>query len=350
MTNPAIPHTMRAAVLTEPGLVTVEDRQVPVPNADEVLVAVLSVGVCGSDTHYYREGRIGPHVVEEPLILGHEASGTIAAVGAGVPPDRVGERVAIEPQRPCRVCRQCIEGRYNLCQNMQFFGTPPVDGAFCEYVTVPSPFAHPVPDSLSDEDAALLEPLSVAISACRKAHIGPGASVLVAGAGPVGLLTTQTARCFGASSVTVSDPVGGRREVAQRLGATAVVDPLAAKPDQMQVDAFVDCSGSSSAIQSGIRAVQPAGTVVLVGMGTDETALPIAVIQNRELTLTGVFRYAHTWPLAIELVASGRVNLAPLVTGYFNLDEAAEALDADRTAGSLKAIVRPQEQRPARTT
>lgn len=173
-TQTEIPRTMRASVLLEQGVVQIEERPVPVPAADEVLVKVSSVGVCGSDIHYYREGRIGDFVVDGPLVLGHEVSGTIVAVGAGVSTGRIGERVAIEPQRPCRICAQCSAGRYNLCPHMEFYATPPVDGAFQEYVTIQAPFAHPVADEVSDDVAALLEPLSVGIWACRKAEIVPG--------------------------------------------------------------------------------------------------------------------------------------------------------------------------------
>ena len=174
---------MRASVLTGVGSLAIEDRPVPTPAPHEVLVEVAAVGVCGSDVHYYRHGRIGDYVVTAPMILGHELSGRITAVGAGVDPGRVGQRVAIEPQHPCRRCRQCMSGRYNLCPYMRFFATPPVDGALCAFVTIDAEMAHPVPDSMSDEAAALLEPLSVAIATMRKAAVVPGSSVLIAGAG-----------------------------------------------------------------------------------------------------------------------------------------------------------------------
>jgi len=189
-----IPRTMRASVLIGRGEIRLEERPVPEPRPGEVLVKVASVGVCGSDVHYYREGRIGGFVVDRPLVLGHEVSGDIVAVGAHVPDSRLGERVAIEPQRPCRVCAQCSAGRYNLCPRMEFYATPPVDGAFCDYVTIQSEFAHRVPDALSYDVAALLEPLSVGIWASRKAQVVPGSRILIAGAGPIGVIATQAAR------------------------------------------------------------------------------------------------------------------------------------------------------------
>lgn len=339
--SPHIPTSMRAAVLVKQGDIRIENRPVPVPEADEVLVQVASVGVCGSDVHYYREGRIGDFIVAEPLVLGHEVSGRVVAVGSGVDTGRIGERVAIEPQRPCRVCRQCAAGRYNLCPDMKFYATPPIDGALCEYVTIQAPFAHPVPDSVSDDVAALLEPLSVGIWASRKAEVVPGSRILIAGAGPIGVIATQAARSFGAAEVIVSDPVAERRERVLRFGATRALDPLTESVADLGVDAFIDCSGATPAVQSGVTAVRGAGTVVLVGMGADEISLPIPVIQNRELKVTGVFRYTDTWPAAAHLAATGQVDLASLVTGRFDLDHVADALDADLTPGSLKVIVTP---------
>ncbi len=336
-----IPRTMRASVLAAQGEVRVEERPVPVPADDEVLIKVASVGVCGSDVHYYREGRIGDFVVDAPLVLGHEASGRIAAVGAGVPDSRIGERVAIEPQRPCRVCAQCSAGRYNLCPFMEFYATPPVDGAFQEYVTIQAPFAHPVPDSVSDDVAALLEPLSVGIWASRKAQIVPGSRVLIAGAGPIGVIAAQAAKAFGAAQIIVTDPVPERRAMAERYGATTTLDPMTESLADLGVDAFIDCSGATPAVKAGITAVRGGGWVVLVGMGADEIPLPIPVIQNRELNVTGVFRYTDTWPVAAHLAATKQVDLASLVTGRFDLDHAEEALNADLTPGSLKAVVQP---------
>jgi L-iditol 2-dehydrogenase len=334
-----IPRTMRAAVLISRGEIRLEERLVPDPGPGEVLVKVASVGVCGSDVHYYREGRIGSFVVDQPLVLGHEVSGDIVAVGASVADSRLGERVAIEPQRPCRVCAQCSAGRYNLCPRMEFYATPPVDGAFCDYVTIQSEFAHRVSDAVSYDVAALLEPLSVGIWASRKAQIVPGSRVLVAGAGPIGVIATQAARAFGAAEVIVTDPVPGRRDMARRFGATATLDPVTESVADLGVDAFLDCSGAAPAVRSGITAVRGGGTVVLIGMGADEVPLPVSVIQAREINVTGVFRYTDTWPTAAHLAASQQVDLASLVTGRFDLENAEEALNADLTAGSLKAVV-----------
>jgi L-iditol 2-dehydrogenase len=335
--------TMRASVMTGVGTLEIEDRPTPSPGAHEVLVEVAAVGVCGSDVHYYRHGRIGDFVVEEPMILGHEMSGRIVAVGDGVDAGRVGQRVAVEPQHPCRRCKQCTAGRYNLCPEMKFYATPPVDGALCRYVTIDAEMAHPVPDSISDDAAALLEPLSVAIATMRKAGIVPGSSVLIAGAGPIGVICAQAARAFGAARIVVTDLVPSRRERALHFGATEVLDPTVDDVAALdpQVDAFIDASGAPPAIVSGIKAVGPAGRVVLVGMGPDDYALPVGYIQVMEITVTGVFRYTDTWPAAIHLVSSGAIDLDNLVTGRYDLEHVADALESDTEPTSLKSIVTP---------
>ena len=332
---------MRVSVLHRAGELSVERRPVPVPGLDEVLVRVGGVGVCGSDVHYYRHGRIADYVVRSPLVLGHEAGGVVVGVGTDVPPERAGERVALEPGVPCRRCRQCAHGRYNLCPDIRFFATPPVDGAFAEYVTLAADFAHAVPDSLSDDAAALVEPLAVAVWACEKAGVGGGSRLLVAGAGPVGLLVTQVARALGASDVVVTDVAAGRLEAAARFGATDVVDAAGDLPAAADVDAFVDCSGAAPAVRAGIRAVRPAGRVVLVGMGADEVSLPLGLLQQREITLTGTFRYANVYPTAIALAAGGSIDLDAMVTGRFGLDDVRGALEADADPASIKAMVEP---------
>jgi L-iditol 2-dehydrogenase len=340
---------VRAAVLNRPGEVAVVKRPAPVPGPDQVLVRVRAVGVCGSDTHYFDHGRIGRFVVESPLVLGHEASGVVEGVGSDVDPARVGERVSIEPGVPCRQCVQCLGGRYNLCPDMVFHATPPVDGSLAELVVIHQAFAHPVPDSVSDEEAALLEPLSVGIWACRKGEVGPGSRVLVTGAGPIGLVCIQVARACGASEVVVTDLNAERLGVATELGATGTIasgsvaldDWYAGRPAP---EVLLECSGHAGATVDAIRVLAPAGRAVLVGMGGDELALPLSVVQERELVVTGTFRYANTWPTAIGLVGSGQVDLARLVTGRFPLTESAAALTAARdTPGAIKAVINPQE-------
>jgi L-iditol 2-dehydrogenase len=335
-------NTMRAAVLRGIRDVVIEERPTPSAGPGEVLVQVTAVGICGSDVHYYEHGRIGEAVVESPLVLGHEAAGRIVAVGKGVAPDRVGSRVALEPGVGCRRCDYCHQGRYNLCPDMRFFATPPIDGALCEYVVLPADHAYDVPDRMSDDAAALVEPLSVALWAHRTARLGAGSSVLIAGAGPIGLLVTQVSAALGAAEIVVSDVDSGRLELARSFGATTVLD--ATRPaGEPAVDAFIECSGAPAAVRSGIPRVRPGGTAVLVGMGADELTLPLSLVQRREITVTGIFRYANTWPTGIALAGRGLVDLDGLVTGHVDLEHTRDALAPDPTAGQVKMVVRPGE-------
>lgn len=340
-----IPGTMKVSVLRGVGEVVLEERPVPEPGPHEVLIRVAAVGTCGSDVHYYEHGRIGDFVVREPLVLGHEPSGVVVARGAEARAHEIGQRVAIEPGVPCSTCEQCTIGQYNLCPDMRFFGTPPIDGAFAEYVVLREDFAYAVPDEISDEAAGLLEPLSVGVWSCRKASVGPGARVLITGAGPIGLVGAQTARAFGATEIVVTDINPERLALAGELGATATID--VSKEDladsAFEPDVLLECSGAPRAIGAAIRKVGRAGRVVLIGMGGDEIPLPLAHVQGFELEVTGTFRYANTWPTAIALAAGGDVDLDRLVTHRFGLAEVGQALTIAKTDPSvIKPVVLPQ--------
>lgn len=335
---------MRAAVLETVGKIAIVERAIPEPGPAEVLIKVGAVGVCGSDVHYYEHGRIGGHVVEQPLVLGHEASGVVLGLGANARRHAVGQRVSLEPGVPDFTCVQCRAGRYNLCPGIRFFGTPPIDGAFCEYVVLHEEFAHAVPDSLTDEAAALLEPLSVGVWACRKARVSAGDRVLVNGAGPIGLICAQTALAFGAAEVVITDVNPRRLALATELGCTRAVDVGVTELGDtgFEPNVLLECSGHPAAIGAAVRTVARAGRVVLIGMGGDDVPLPLPYLQEHELELTGTFRYANTWPTAIALAAGGHVDLDRLVTGRFGLEQVADALTSGRVdPGSIKPIVLP---------
>lgn len=319
-----------AAVLRRPGEIVLEERPVPRLGPDDVLVRMCAVGVCGSDVHYYEHGRIGDFVVEAPLVLGHESAGVIVRVGTAVEDLRPGQRVALEPGVGCRRCPACRSGRYNLCPDVRFFGTPPVDGAFARYVAHPCDYVFAVPDSVSDDAAALLEPFSVGLWAIRQARLVAGETVLVTGAGPIGLCALLAARAAGAGQVVVTDVNPARLDLARRLGATAVLDVRTQPLGQAQPDAHVllECSGAPAVAAEALAGLRPAGRAVFVGMGADLLALPLPLVQSRELHLTGTFRYANTYPAAIALVGQGRVDLDALVTGHLPLERTAEALRA----------------------
>jgi L-iditol 2-dehydrogenase len=336
--------TNRAAVLHAPGDLRVEQREVPVPGPHDVLVEVVAVGVCGSDVHYYEHGRIGSRVVSEPLVLGHETSGRVVALGSQVARRSIGDRVCLEPGVPCGCCRECRAGRYNLCPEMRFLGTPPVDGSLTNYLAIHEDFAFPLPATVSDEAGALIEPFAVAVWACRRAGISAGDCVLVTGAGPIGLLVAQAARAFGATEVTITDVSGARLDFARRLGISATIDVSSSPVTDvaLEVDVLVECSGRAAALADALGALRPAGVAVLVGMGESEVHLPLEALQRRELWVTGTFRYANAYPAAIALAAEGQVDLESMITGRYGLDDVVAALRSSREdPGSVKALVRP---------
>lgn len=341
MSTADIPTTMRASVLVSQDTIELQERPVPRPAPGEVLIRVRSVGVCGSDVHYFREGRIGSMVVESPLILGHEVSGVVAAVGEGVDISRVGQRVAVDPQRPCRKCRFCKSGNLNLCRSMEFYATPPVDGAFADYVTAPADFVYVLPDVLSDNAGALLEPFSVGLWACGKASIKPGGSVLISGAGPIGAMAAQSARAYGATDVVVTDLVESRRERILKFGATSAMDPRSKdySPADLEVDAFIECSGAEAALLDGLEALRPAGTAVMVGLGPENMTLPVQDIMTKELIVTGMFRYVNTWPQVIAYAQQPTIDLDAMVTAEYDLDHVEEALSSDADPTSMKSVV-----------
>lgn len=337
----AIPTTMKAALLSAIDRIDVISRPVPDPGPGQVLIRVRAVSICGSDVHLFATGVSGPYRLEEPLVLGHEVSGVIAAVGPDVDPDRVGQRVALEPLIDDPYSPQSRHGRYNLDPDLEFFATPPVDGALAEYVVLPQHLAHPVPDSISDAAAALLEPLSVCIHAARASGVQAGDRVLIAGAGPIGVILARTLRAFGASHITVTDLDPDRRIRALELGADDAVDPTdaATMTSVRGVDRFLDASGAAPAIVDGIARVRPGGSVTLIGLGAEEATIPIGLIRDRELIVTGINRYANTWPTAITLVSSGQVELDSLVTARYPLAQTEHAFRAAQDPASIKVII-----------
>lgn len=317
--------------------------QIPKPTLDndQVLVKVMAVGVCGSDVHYYHHGHIGSNFLDGPLVLGHELSGVIVATGMDVDPSRVGQRVAVEPQRPCGDCDKCLSGQYNLCRDMKFYATPPIDGAFAEFAVIQSKFAFEIPDSMSFEAGALIEPLSVGIWSCKKAKVGPGTRVLIAGAGPIGMVSIMAAKAFGATDITITDLSEERLGIASRIGATRTINVSSEAPDKASFDCFIDASGAERAIVGGVEALDKSGVAVLVGLGSESATLPISHIMDNEIVLTGVYRYANTWPISIDLVETGVIDLDQLVTSRFPLAETEKALLASGKPGELKPVVLP---------
>ena len=331
----------RAAVMPELGRIELQDVPYPALGPRDAVIEIQAVGVCGSDTAYYKVGYIGDWVVEGSIILGHEVAGRVREIGSGVTRVRVGDRVAIEPGTPCRDCRDCMAGRYHLCRDLKFLATPPYDGALVQYLAMDERNLYPIPDTMSYEEGALLEPLSVGIWACKRASLEPGDDVLVSGAGPVGVLAAQTARALGAGSVTLADISDFRLQLARDLGFDAERSDA---PTARDFDVLLECSGAPGVLAAGLARLRTNGRAAMVGMPKQPVELPLSNLNHLELTLGLVHRYSHTWPTAIELVASGRVDVKSIVTHRFPLAQAEEALTlAGRVADSMKAVVYPQQ-------
>jgi L-iditol 2-dehydrogenase len=329
-----------AAIMPELGHIQIQDAGEPVAGTREAIVQIEAVGVCGSDTAYFTVGRIGDWVVDGPIILGHECAGKVVAIGAEVTRVAVGDRVAIEPGKPCRDCRDCMAGRYHLCPDLVFFATPPYDGSLVQRMAIDERQLFPIPDHMSYEEGALCEPLSVGIWACHRAHLEAGDRVLVTGAGPVGLLAAQAARAFGASAVTVTDLADFRLSMARELGFAV---ERAGEGTSRDFDVLLECSGAPSALADGLWRLRTNGRAAMVGMPKQDVSLALSRLNVNELTISLVNRYSHTWPMAIELVSSGRVDVASLVTHRFPLDETAGAiLLAKDVPDSVKAVINPQ--------
>ncbi|KAM7435641.1 hypothetical protein ABFA07_014434 [Porites harrisoni] len=344
-----------SAVLRKVDDLCLEERPVPQPGKGEVQIAMYAVGICGSDVHYWKKGRIGDFILKAPMVVGHESSGTVSAVGEGVTDLKVGDRVAIEPGYSCRTCSFCKEGRYNLCPDMKFAATPPYDGSLCRYYVHPADFCFKLPNHVSFEEGALLEPLSVAVHACNRAGITMGSKVLVCGAGPIGLVNLMTAKACGATTVTITDIDEGRLNKAKELGADYIikVDPSKDSKDLANrvkdcmgpADQSIECSGAEASFHTAIHATKSGGTLVVVGMGKPEVKFPIVDALVREVDIRGIFRYVNCYPKALALVASGAVNVKPLVTHHFKLEQSLEAFETSRTGagGAIKVMIHCNE-------
>ena len=325
---------MKALVLNGPLDLELGSRPDPgAPGPGQVRVHVRSVGVCGSDVHYYEHGRIGDFVVRDPMVLGHEAAGVIESVGEGVRALAPGDVVAMEPGVTCGACRECRIGRYNLCKDVRFWATPPHDGVLAEFALHPAAMTYKLPAGMSMDEGALMEPLAVGVHACNRGQVAPGSVVAVNGAGPIGCVTLMAALAYGASQVAVADVVPERLERARRLGAAVVVDARSESLDGAVMELTggrgaevgIECSGHPGGPQTLVDAAAPGGRVVLVGMGPQPTRLDVVAAMVKEVDLATVFRYAHNYPTAIELTASGRIPVSRLITDRFPLDEGVAA-------------------------
>ncbi|MFC5700713.1 NAD(P)-dependent alcohol dehydrogenase [Cohnella faecalis] len=347
-----LPETMKAAVMTGTRQIRMEDHPIPKPRANEALIKVMAVGVCGSDIHYYEHGRIGRYVVEGPFVLGHECAGEVVAIGENVTRVAVGDRVAVEPGVTCGTCSACKAGRYNLCPDVQFLATPPVDGAFVQYMTHREDFLFEIPTTMSYETAALVEPFSVGIHAARRAGVQPGSAVVIMGMGPVGLMAVIAVKAFGAGTIIVADLEEKRLNAARQLGATHAIqvnrDDAAAIIEELTggigADAAFETAGNDRALLSALKSLRRGGALAIVGLPPQgDIPLPIPFIVDNELDIFGVFRYANTYPDGIRFLSSGMTDLDAIITDRFPLAETWAAMERALTSKSdtLKVIVYP---------
>lgn len=342
---------MKVAVMLGIGKMGFEERDIPKAKDDEVLVKLEYVGICGSDLHYYETGAIGDYAVNPPFVLGHEPGGTIVEVGKNVKHLKVGDRVALEPGKTCGHCEFCKTGRYNLCPDVVFFATPPVDGVFQEYVAHEAALCFKLPDNVSTLEGALIEPLAVGFHAAIQGDAHLGQRAVVMGAGCIGLVSMMALKARGVSEVYVVDIMEKRLEKALELGATGVIH--GAKEDVLErvkeltegagMDLVIETAGTEITTRQAIHMAKKGSNIVLVGYSkSGEMTLPMSLVLDKELTFKTVFRYRHIYPMAIDAVASGKVNLKGIVTDMFGLDEAQKAMDysVNNKADIVKAVIR----------
>lgn len=345
---------MRACELSAVGEFSHVERERPGIEADEVLVRIDRVGICGSDIHYYQNGENSGNVVDFPHVLGHESAGTVVEVGDNVSGVAASDRVAIEPGLPCEDCAYCEnEDTYHLCEDMEYMSSPPTDGALVEYVAWPARYVYPLPESVSLREGALVEPLSVAMHACERAGVSDGDSVLVTGGGPIGQLVAEVAMARGAGQLVLTDVVAEKVRLAEERGVDFGVDVIAEDPvdviheevHENGVDIAIESSGAEVAIETTTDAVTRGGDVVFVGVPID-ASLPTDVVGliGDEYDFRGSFRFSNTYPDAIEGIRTGRFDVDGIVSFERDFDETQAAFDQAAEPESVKGVVRVSDE------
>lgn len=322
-----------AAFLTELEKIEFREVEVPKPGKDEVLVKMEAVGVCGSDIHYYSHGRIGNFVVEFPFVLGHECAGTIVEAGSGVKHLKVGDRVALEPGVPCGSCEFCLSGKYNLCPDVKFFATPPYGGCLMNYVAHPAQFAFKLPENVSAVEGALVEPLAIGINAALTGGVKLGDSVVVFGAGCIGLVSLLASKAYGATRVMVVDVIEKRLAVARGMGAVTlnakecdVLEEIKKLTEGKGAQVVIDCAGTNTTICQTVFAAKSGGTIVWVGLATDTVnGLQIGPVSTKELTVKSIFRYKNLYPTTIAAIADGKINISGIISDRYKFEDTPRA-------------------------
>ncbi len=301
----------------------------------DVRIAIHTVGICGSDVHYYTHGAIGSFVVKEPMILGHEASGIVIEKGKDVTGLNIGDRVCMEPGIPDPNGRATRLGQYNLDPAVRFWATPPVHGVLRSTVVHPADFTFKLPDEVSFAAGAMVEPLAVGVHSVVKARPEPGNTAVVIGAGPIGLVTVLAAIAAGCARVVVSDVDDAKLDLAAKLGPVSTVnvrsdslaETVAELTDGWGADVVYECSGDTRAAAQAFEPLKPGGTVVYVGIPLEPIAYDVAAAQLLEARVEHVFRYAHVYPRCVAMLASGAIDVAPLITRTFPFEESVKAFE-----------------------
>jgi L-iditol 2-dehydrogenase len=346
--------TMRVSRLHGIGDLRLEQVPRPVPGPGEVLLKIATVGVCGSDVHYYLHGKIGNQVVKEPISMGHEFSAWVAELGGGVKGLDIGQLASVEPGISCGSCEPCRQGHPNLCPHVRFCGTPPVNGVLAEYTVMPAQNCHPLPEEIGPIEGAMLEPLGIAIHSVDLARLQPGQTVAVLGAGPIGLLTAAVARAAGAAEVYMTEPLARRRQFARDYVADAALNPVVLDvvagilqlTDGRGVDVAFEAAGAVDTPQQAAAVARIGGTVIAAGIPAKGTMTMSAdTVRHKGLTIKLVRRMKHTYPRAIRLVQTGMVDVKPLATHLFPLERVAEAFElvAGYDDGVLRAMIQVSE-------
>jgi len=325
--------------------------ETPKPKDGEVLVKIEYVGICGSDVHFYENGRIGDFIVNGKFILGHESGGTVVEVGAGVTTLKKGDRVALEPGITCGKCEFCKSGHYNLCPDVKFFATPPYNGTFCDFVAHPADMCFKLPDNVSTMEGALVEPLAVGLHANKQAGTKLGDTVVILGSGCIGLVTMLSAKASGASNIIVVDMLQKRLDYAKKLGATHIVNAkeqdVYKTVDELTggrgADIVFETAGNKVTIHQTSFLARRGGTVCLVGLAPDdEITYNFAKVMNKELTIKSVFRYCNLYQIAINAISSGAIDVKSIVTHEFGFDQIKEGMDfvVNNSADVVKAVIK----------
>lgn len=312
------------------------DIDKPIPKEKEVLIKLEYVGICGSDVHYFEHGRIGDFVVEGDFILGHECAGEVVEIGEGVTTLKVGDRVALEPGITCGQCEFCKSGKYNLCPDVEFLATPPYNGSLMNYIAYPENMAFKLPENVSTLEGALVEPLAVGMHAAIQGNVKLGSTVVILGAGCIGLVTLLACKAYGATNIIVADIIDKRLDYAKKLGATTVINSknenLREKISELTggqgADIVVETAGAEVTIKESVYLVKRAGTIVLVGLAPkDIIEFDFMQIMGKEAEIKSVFRYRNIYPAAIGAIADGKIDVKGIVTHEFDFSDTKKAFD-----------------------